>query len=283
MPINYEKLMACSLPEIEHSFTERDTMLYALGVGIGCDPLDEQQLRFVYEKDLMALPTMACVLGNTSIRNLDLGINYLKALHGEQQTTIHKALPTKGTVVARFRVKEAIDRGEKGALIALERELRDKMTGDLLATDTMGVFARADGGFGGPKRSALASHEIPSRSADAVCEFPTSAQAALIYRLSGDHNPLHAEPATARKAGFDRPILHGLATYGVIGHAVLKVACNYDPARLKSIAGRFSSPVYPGETIRTEIWLDGSIASLRASVPQRGVVVFNNGRAAIRP
>ena len=147
MPIDYERLMAYCPPVLEHHFTERDSILYALGVGVGYDPVNEAQLRFLYEKDLVALPTMACVLGYMRIADLDLGINYAKTLHGDQSTTLHKPLPVKGTVVSKLTVRDVIDRGDKGALIYLDREITDKANGDLLATVTMGIVARADGGI----------------------------------------------------------------------------------------------------------------------------------------
>lgn len=282
MPIDYARLMAYSPPDLEHSYSERDTMLYALGVGVGHDPLDVAQLRFVYEGDLAALPTMACVLGYVRVRDLNLGVNYAKILHGDQSMILHKALPVAGTVVSRLTVRDVIDRGaEKGAIIYLDRAITDNATGELLATLSMGIFCRGDGGFGGPSKSTPPVHELPSRQADETCDLPTLPQAALIYRLSGDVNPLHADPQTARQAGFERPILHGLATYGVVGHALLRTVCGYEPTKLKSMSGRFSAPVYPGETIRTEMWRDGAVVSFRASVVERSAVVMNNGRAEI--
>ena len=122
---------------------------------------------------------------------------------------------------------------------------------------------------------------LPARAPDMVCDLGTRPEMALIYRLSGDYNPLHAEPAAAEAAGFDRPILHGLGTFGVSGHALLKTMCRYDPARLTSFSGRFSAPVFPGETIRTEMWRDGNLVSFRARVVERDVVAINNGRAEL--
>lgn len=283
MPIDYQKLMAYTPPAREHSYSETDTILYALGVGLGHDPVDEDQLRFVFEKNLSVLPTMACVTGYTPIRDLDLGADYTKLLHGDQTATFHKPLPTSGTVVSKISVRDVVDRDEKGAIIYLDRDVIDKASGDLLATLTMGIFCRGEGGFGGPNKTTPPLHAIPDRDADEVCELPTIPQAALIYRLCGDLNPLHADPEMARKVGFKRPILHGLATYGIVGHAVLKSACGYDPARLASLSGRFSAPVYPGETISTEIWRDGQTISFRATAKERDVVVINNGKAEIRP
>jgi len=284
MPIVYEKLLALKIPEVEHSFGPKDCILYALGLGLGQDPLNEDELAFVYEKNLKALPTFALVQGYSPywLRNPDSGVNWTKVVHGEQGLTLHKPVTTEGQVIGRTRIVEVIDKGEgKGALVFSERTITDKASGALLATLTQTTFCRADGGFGGPPREAPAPHPLPARAPDLVCDLPTRPEMALIYRLSGDVNPLHAEPEFAKAAGFPRPILHGLATFGVAGHALLKSLCGYDPARLAAMAGRFSAPVYPGETIRTEIWRDGKVASFRARVLERDVVALNNGRAEI--
>ena len=284
MPIVYEKLLALKIPEVEHSFGLKDCILYALGLGLGQDPLNEDELAFVYEKNLKALPTFALVQGYSPywLRNPDSGVNWTKVVHGEQGLTLHKPVMAQGTVIGRTRIVEVIDKGEgKGALVFSERTVTDKASGALLATLTQTTFCRADGGFGGPPREAPAPHPIPERAPDITCDLPTRPEMALIYRLSGDVNPLHAEPEFAKAAGFPRPILHGLATFGVAGHALLKSLCGYDPARLAAMTGRFSAPVYPGETIRTEIWRDGKVASFRARVLERDVVAVNNGRADI--
>jgi len=284
MPIVYEKLLALKIPEVEHSFGPKDCILYALGLGLGQDPLNEDELAFVYEKNLKALPTFALVQGYSPywLRNPDSGVNWTKVVHGEQGLTLHKPVKTQGTVIGRTRIVEVIDKGEgKGALVYSERQVTDKASGELLATLKQTTFCRGDGGFGGPLREAPAPHPLPERVPDLVCDLPTRPEMALIYRLSGDVNPLHAEPEFAKAAGFPRPILHGLATFGVAGHALLKSLCGYDPARLAAMTGRFSAPVYPGETIRTEIWRDGKVASFRARVLERDVVAVNNGRADI--
>jgi acyl dehydratase len=145
----------------------------------------------------------------------------------------------------------------------------------------MSTFARGDGGFGGSRALPREPHVLPERKPDAVVDFATSPQAGLIYRLSADLNPLHADPEVAAQAGYPRPILHGLCTYGVVGHRLLAIACGGDPTRLRSLSARFSAPVYPGETIRTEAWIDGEVVSFRALVPERGLVVLSNGRADI--
>ena len=143
------------------------------------------------------------------------------------------------------------------------------------------TFCRGDGGFGGPPRPQKPAHELPVRTPDLVSDLPIQPEAALIYRLSGDLYPLHIEPAVAKAAGFPKPILHGLATFGVAGHAILRGLCGYDPARFKAIAGRFSAPVFPGETIRMEFWRDGNIVSFRARVVERDLIAINNGRAEV--
>lgn len=284
MTIQYDKLMKHDIPLVEQQLTKRDTMLYALGVGLGADPMDEQQLQYVYEKNLKVLPTMAIVLASPGPWHaaLDTGITRTHVVHGEQGFIIHKALPVEGVITGKSRITAVLDKGaDKGALVLTESEVRDKASGDLICTLTSTSFCRKDGGFGGPSGPQKPVHPIPERAPDQVCDLATLPQAALIYRLSGDYNPLHAEPAYAARTGYKAPILHGRATFGVAGHAILKTCCAYDASRLKSMEGRFSSPVYPGETIRTEMWIDGKIVTFRATVPARGVTVLNNGRAEI--
>jgi acyl dehydratase len=284
MTIVYEKVMALTVPPVEVTYGPKDCMLYALGVGLGQDPMNEDELAFVYEKQLKVLPTMATVLGYGVSWAREAGIDQLRVVNGEQGFTLHKPLEPEATVVGRSRIIEVIDKGAgKGALILSERKVSDKASGELIATITQTAFCRGDGGFGGPPRQAPAPHPIPERAPDMFCDLPTRPEMALIYRLSGDYNPLHAEPAFARAAGFERPILHGLGTFGVSGHAVLKTLCGYDPNRLAAFAGRFSAPVFPGETIRTEMWRDGPVVSFRARVLERDVIAINNGRAEIRP
>ena len=284
MTIVYDKLLALKIPDVEHNYGPKDCMLYALGVGLGLDPMDEQQLAFVYEKHLKVLPTMAVVIGYPGFwaKELDTGIDWVKVVAGEHSLKLHRPLKPAGTVVSHTRVVEIVDKGPgKGAIVYSERTIDDKTSGEHIATIMQTTFCRGDGGFGGPPREQLPVHAIPDRAPDLVCDLPTRPEMALIYRLSADPNPLHADPAVAKAAGFPRPILHGLATYGVAGHAILKSLCGYDPARLTAIAGRFSAPVFPGETIRTELWRDGGVVSFRARVVERDVIALNNGRAEI--
>ena len=285
MPLDPDKLLALDIPDVEHTYGPKDCILYALGLGLGQDPMDENELAFVYEKNLKVLPTFPVVQGYSAytFKRPELGITWTHVVHGEHAVRVHAPIACEGTVIGRTRILDVIDKGEgRGALIYSERDVIDKASGALLATINQTTFCRADGGFGGAKREAAAPHPIPERAPDIVCDLPTRPETALIYRLSGDINPLHAEPAFARAGGYPRPILHGLATFGVAGHALLKSVCGYDPARLTAMAGRFSAPVFPGETIRTEIWRDGGIASFRARVVEREVIAINNGRAEVR-
>jgi acyl dehydratase len=284
MPLDPDKLLALDIPAVEHRYGPKDCMLYALGLGFGQDPQNEDELAFVYEKNLKVLPTFALVQGYSPywLRNQDAGVTWNKVVHGEQGLTLHKPVAPQGVVIGQTRIVDVIDKGEgRGALVFAERAVTDKASGELLAMLAQTAFCRADGGFGGPKREAPAPHPIPERAPDLVCDLPTRPEMALIYRLSGDVNPLHADPDFAHAAGFPRPILHGLATFGVAGHALLKSVCGYAPERLTAMAGRFSGPVFPGETIRTEIWRDGAVLSFRARVVERDVVAINNGRAEI--
>jgi acyl dehydratase len=284
MAIVYDKLLALKIPDVERSYTERDPIFYALSLGLGQDPVNADELPFVYEENTKVLPTFPVVVAQPGFwaRELDTGIDWVKIVHGEHDLVLHTPLPARGTVTSHTRVIEVIDKGPgKGALVISQRKLNDKATGQLHATITQTTFCRGDGGFGGPARTAPEPHALPTRAPDAVCDLVTRPEMALLYRWNADMNPLHADPAIATAAGFPRPILHGLATFGVSGHAILKTMCGYDPARFRSMAVRFSAPVYPGETIRTEMWRDDTIVSFRARVIERDIVVLNNGRAEI--
>jgi acyl dehydratase len=281
MPIKYDEVMA--LRETKRVvYEDRETILYALAVGFGRNPLDESELPFVYENPaLRTVPTMTSVLGGGIEIILRSGINFLMMVHGEQRTTLHRPLPPRGVINSTSRFAACIDKGEgKGALLLVESELRDA-GGTHLATVSSTAFARGDGGFGGPRDGAPQVHAIPNREADQIVEAETRADQALLYRLLGDRNPLHADPAVAANGGFPRPILHGLCIYGTVCRQILQHGCDYDPTRLRAFDARFSNPMFPGETIVIELWRDGNVLSFRATSKERGQIVLNNGRALI--
>ncbi len=288
--LDYAKVRHWQSAAIRHTYSARDVMLYALGVGMAQDPLDRDELRYVIENDLRVLPSMAAVLASPGFWMRDdpeVGIDYVRLVHGEQSVTLHQALPTAGTVIGRTRITRVVDKGAgKGALVHSEKSISDAASGALLATCESAVFCRGDGGFsanGGGDPPGPAPRATPDTAPDLVLDFQTRPEAALIYRLSGDFNPLHADPDVAAKAGFARPILHGLATYGAACHGLVKGFCGYDAARLKLISARFSAPTYPGDLIRLECWSEGDEVAFRARVSARDVTVLSHGRAVCVP
>ena len=284
MTFSYKKILNWPFDEVVETYAMRDSIVYALGLGFGFNPTDPDELKYVYEDGLRTFPTMPVVLGHPGpwMTDPESGIDYVKVLHGEQHLEIHQDLPVEGTVVAENKVTDVVDKGaDKGALIVNERKLYEQASGDLLCTQKSVIFARGNGGFGGPVTASPNPHALPDREPDATVDIPTSTQAALLYRLNGDYNPLHADPAIAEKAGFKAPILHGLASFGIVARAVLQSLNNTDSSRLKSFGLRFSAPVYPGETIRTEIWRDGNEVTFRARVPERDVIALTNGIAVV--
>lgn len=276
---------------IKHRYTERDTMLYALSLGAGTDPCDEHALALCYEKKLQALPTMAVVLAYPGFWAKDpaTGINWVRLVHGEQQLCLHKPLPTAGEVLGYTRVTHVIDKGaDKGALLLSERKVCEAQTGELLASMSQTTFMRADGGFS--QRGQRSDEPPPARPAvpgsepDFIHRLTTRPESALLYRLMGDDNPLHADPAVALAAGFKQPILHGLASYGVAARSLIAVCADHDPSRLIEIGVRFSAPVYPGETLETAIWKldDEGRFAFQTRVVERDTLVLSHGTASIR-
>ena len=257
-------------------------MLYALGLGLGFNQTDPAELRFLYEDGLQVFPTMPVVLGHPGPWMVDpqVGVNMVQVLHAEQHLDIHKPLPPEGTIVAKNRVQEVIDKGaDKGALIITERSIYDRDSGDCYCTQKSVAFARGDGGFGGPVTTGVKPPPIPERKPDYTVDIAVATQAALLYRLSGDYNPLHADPEIALKAGFARPLLHGLASYGVAARALLVALKIEDSTLLKRFGLRFSAPVFPGDVISTLLWEEAEGFSFRSRVDARDVVVLDNGWA----
>lgn len=294
MAIDYHYLKSKHFPPVRQSYEERDTMLYALTLGLGNAPLDAAAFPYVYEGavgGLKVLPTQAVVLGYPGFwaGNKDTGINALKLLHGEQRMQLHAPLPASGTVVGLNRITHLIDKGaDRGAIMVTERTLKAE-DGNTLATIQQVTFLKGDGGFsqlgaGQPSDKPLPSLQpTPEEIApDYVDTWKIRPEAALLYRLMGDFNPLHADPAVAEKSGFDRPILHGLATYGIAAFAVIRQCTHLVGETLVAFDVRFSAPVFPGETLQTEIWRVPHAENeflLKARVLERDQLVLTHGRA----
>ncbi len=278
--INAEHLLHYPIPEIRQTLRWQDVALYNASIGLGADPMDRAQLAFIDERRLIAMPSLAVVLGYPGfwLQRPDTGVDWVKVVHGEQSLTLHRPLPISGDIIGTSRVTRIIDRGTgKGAIIFSERVVRNA-AGEKLATLGMSTFARGDGGFGGDPGPAPKPHPEPMGAPDITLDLGTRPEQALLYRLNGDHNPLHIDPDVAAAAGFPRPILHGLCSFGVVCHALMRALCLYDPTRFGQMDARFSSPVFPGETLRTEIWHEPGGAAFRAKVVERDIVVVSNGR-----
>ncbi|CAN7531020.1 MaoC/PaaZ C-terminal domain-containing protein [Phenylobacterium sp. LjRoot219] len=283
MPINYDDLISRRVEGKAFSYTDAQVLLYNLSVGMGRDALDPKELPFVFEHpELRAVPTFASVLGGGSSNILGgVEIDWNKVLHGEQRIRFHRPFPPAAELRGATYVAEVTDKGaDKGATITIVNEVR-LASGEPLYVSENVIFARANGGFGGPSQSKATPHVLPDRAPDIVHVFATRPDQALLYRLNGDRNPLHAEPGFAERAGFPAPILHGLCSYGIACRAVLASICDYDPTRMKSFDVRFTSPVFPGETIETDIWVDGDVVSFRCRIPARGVTSINSGRCLV--
>ncbi|HJR56049.1 MAG TPA: MaoC/PaaZ C-terminal domain-containing protein [Rhizomicrobium sp.] len=286
MPIDYDDMMQSGATGLAVRYDEKDVMLYALGVGFGRDPLDANELPFVYENaGLKVPPTFASVIGRGEApperqrMPQKSSINFMMVVDGERRITIHKPLPAAAEILADERYLDILDKGEgKGAVLIQERVAREAKSGEKLFTIVSSIFARGDGGFGGKPQGGPPLHEIPERTPDLVKDCDTRADQALLYALSGDRNPLHRDPQLAQAVGFPRPILHGLCSYGTACRAVLSTVAGYAPERIRQFDVRFSRPVFPGETLAVEIWADGNTISFRATVKERpGTVVLNNG------
>ncbi len=283
MAFDYDHLLNYQIPSDEDELTADSAIIYALGIGMGAQPSDEKQLSYLYELHeggLQVAPMMANVIGYPGfwMKREDTGVDWPRVLHGEQAFTIRKPFQVGTTYRGESRVKAIYDKGtDKGAIVLTERSITDVASGDEVCVIVQSNFCRGDGGCGGPGGSAPKPHQVPEREPDQTCDLRVLPQAALLYRLCGDRNPLHADPAVARSAGFDAPILHGLCTLGHAGHAILKSVCDYDGSRIADMRLRFSSPVYPGETLRTAIWIDGNTVSFRTSVVERDIIVLSNG------
>lgn len=285
MPINYEQLLAMKNFGQRYSYGDREAMLYAYAIGMGSDPLDERELAFVNEATATARPLLV-VPSFASVAAWDAGpgemnLNRVMVVDGERDISFHRPLSTAADITADSSVLGAFDKGRtKGAVIQHQTVLKSA-GGELLATIVASLFARGDGGFGGPSGGQAEPHQVPTRAPDLTLDISTRPDQALIYRLCGDRNPLHSDPEFAKRAGFTRPILHGMCTYGITCRGVLQTYADYDPRAFKRHAARFSSPVYPGETVTLELWRDGDVISFEAKVKARGVTAVKNGMTVL--
>lgn len=286
--LNWREVLEWRFDDVRQRYEARDAMLYALGLGYGHDPMDAAELPYVYEKlpgGLCTVPSMAVVLGGPGpwMRDPRTGIDWVRSLHGEQGLVLHRPLPPQAEVIGRNRVTGIIDKGAgKGALLLMERDIVDAASGVLYATRSSSSFLRGDGGCGAPPREQPRPAPLPARAPDIVHTLASRPEAALIYRLSGDDNPVHADPAVARKAGFERPILHGLCTFGMACRALIATACAHDATRLRRMDGRFSAPVHPGESFAVELWDEGAGAwRFRVRVAARDITAFDFGVAEV--
>ena len=285
MPIKYDELMALKNLGQKHSYGDREVMLYAYGIGMGADPMDEKELLFVNEaaatpRSLKVVPTFASVAAWGAGPG-EMNLNRLMVVDGERDITFHKPLAAAAHITADSSVLAVYDKGkDKGAIIRHQTILKDA-DGEKLATLVASRFARGDGGFGGSSEGQPEPHQVPSRAPDRIVDISTRPDQALIYRLCGDRNPLHSDPEFAKKAGFPRPILHGMCTYGISCRGVLQTYADYDPTAFRQHVARFSSPVYPGETVTIAMWKDGDVISFEAKVKTRDVAVIRNGKTVL--
>lgn len=287
--ITYNTLRNWPFGVIKHQYAEHDVIRYALSCGMGADPTDSQQLCFVYEKDLKVLPSMAAVIGSPGSwwRIPETHVTWQHVLHAQQDVSFHQPMPIRGVMHARNRVTHLHDRGfEKGAVAGLVREIFDDKNQHIATASRIEVL-RADGGFsekdGHHDSPPARLPDIPKNlGSPTIHDLFILPQGALLYRLNGDPNPLHADPAVAKQAGFMKPIFHGLGSFGFAAHAILKSCCNFNPHALKRLALRFTSPVYPGETLRFSIWRrNAHLVNFQAHSKEREILVLDCGLAEL--
>jgi acyl dehydratase len=276
MPLNLDAVGSSSEPA-ERTWSSGDCLLYALGVGAGASDPIGFELEFTTENSAdvrqAVLPTFVTVAGASAAPRTAIGeFDPAMLVHADQSIELHGSIPTDATVTTTSTLTAIYDKGS-GALVRSESTSVDAATGRPVFSAGTGLFIRGEGGFGGERGPSAATEPIPERAPDEVVTYSTRPDQALLYRLSGDRNPLHSDPAFAKRAGFDRPILHGLCTYGFTGRGLLHALCASDPARFRSMYGRFSRPTYPGDTLRISIWVDGSTARFRTENQHDEVVI----------
>ncbi|MDF7776441.1 MaoC/PaaZ C-terminal domain-containing protein [Sphingomonas sp. AOB5] len=279
MPLDPVAIRAVRFPEIEHTLEERDCLLYALSLGLGRAEAGDWGLRYSYERELQVFPTQAVTIGHPGMwLTPDTGVTHSHVVHGGQKLRLLAPMRAGMTVVATNRVAEIADKGEgRGAIIILERTLTDKASGDALATMEWTIFCRNDGGFGGDPKLSGTFTPVPDRAPDWQAPLVTTSDAAMLYRLNGDRNPIHADPGLAKRAGFERPILHGLCLYGMAAAAIMRRG----DAGLVEIEARFSSPSFPGEPMTLSVWDDGDGTAFEIIADARGKRVVDHGKVRL--
>jgi acyl dehydratase len=282
MALRYEQLMATKARDERFAWSDRDTMLYALAVGAIANTDDPRELAFAYEAlGPKVVPTFANTLAFSEFLK-GCGWNHGRIMHAGERLVIRRPLRPSGVILLDSEVVSAHDRGpESGAVIVTESRARDARDGQPLFALTRTIIARGDGGFGGPPGQGPRGHEIPTRRADLSAPCATRPDQALLYRLCGDRNALHADPEVARGIGLSGPILHGLCTFGIACVALLRTICEFDPLLIREFEARFTGPVFPGDPLLVEMWQDGAVVSFRVTATARGKVVVDGGRCLL--
>jgi len=283
MPIEPQKALAAKFAPSTSSYEPDDVILYHLGIGAGVPPTDANELEYTYEKSLKVLPSFGVIpvfasMGASLFNVEGLKFNPAMLLHGEQDIEIHRPLPTQAKLENQVRIAGIYDKG-KAALVVLE--VKTSEGGSPLFTNRFSLFLRGEGGFGGDA-GPKAGNEAPSRAADLTVESKTLPQQALLYRLSGDKNPLHADPSFAKMGGFDAPILHGLCSFGIVCKAAVDHALKGDVTKVARYQARFAGVFFPGETMVTSIWREGSQLLLASKSKERGTAVLSNAALTLR-
>lgn len=281
MPVTYDELMALQHRGQRLSYSERDTILYALSIGMGREQVDPRELPFVYEgAPMKVMPSMATVLMASPIAKS--GLDFSGVLHGEQRLRMFRPIPAKGEILVDAGVESIIDKGEqKGAIIDFV-STASTSNGDPIFSTTTSIFARRNGGIGSSANQPKPLPRVPERAPDLVVRETTRKDQALLYRLNSDLNPLHADPEVARRAGFDVPILHGLCSYGIACKALMQTVSDGEPGRMTGLDVRFIAPVFPGETLEFSIWKNSGGAAFNARVVERDVAALDNGLCMLR-
>nr|WP_173276913.1 MULTISPECIES: MaoC/PaaZ C-terminal domain-containing protein [unclassified Sphingomonas]AJW29548.1 MaoC-like dehydratase [Sphingomonas sp. JE1] len=281
MAIDLDSLLAAKTRR-RLDWTEADAVIYAHGIGLATDPLDAVELAYVQDESPAIFPTFPVSLALTGGPLAGAGLDMRQVLHGAHMLTLHGPMPSTGSAEMRGAMIGVWDKGlEKGAVFVEEKRLTLDPGGTPLATIVTTVFGRAEGGCGAPRTGQPAPHPLPFRTPDAIVDMVTRADQALLYRLSGDRNPIHSDPVAAGRAGFPRPILHGLCSFAICARAVTDNFANRQAGRLRHIEARFSGPVYPGETIQMKLWQDDATISFEAGVRARNALVITAGKALI--